>query len=213
MGYTNKTTKFQLPQFVKTDKPQMADFNDAFKNIDDKAVSKSGDTMTGDLTVEKNTPRIVLKNADSDYSLRIHTTGNTPAFVNYKDADNYNGVYLNPLTSELKNRIKLMTKENGGTIKYHSLYGEHNKPTVTYTGNGSTALRNIVIGGTGSVVAISSSRGCAIVNPINGLCYSSSGGVEVLNSTKIKLQEGNLILATDNEKVNANGVTYTCTLL
>lgn len=82
-----------------------------------------------------------------------------------------------------------------------------NKPSGSYTGNGSATARTINTGGIGNVVEIHSSKGSAIVNAVNGLCYSS-GGVAAVASTEAKIVDGVITLTTTNEKLNANGVTY-----
>lgn len=114
--------------------------------------------------------------------------------------------HLDHSAQEVDDAVELAQKllpRNGSVTLHHT----GNKPSGSYTGNGSAASRTINVGGLGNVIEIHSSKGSAIVNAVNGLCYSSAG-VAVVASTQAKMVDGVLTLATDNDKLNANGVTY-----
>ena len=208
MGYTNKTTKFQLPQFIKTDKPQMADFNDAFKNIEDMAFPKSGGEISGNIEVKNGLPVMQLNNTSTGRSGRLFSSTDGTLYIrNAKDDNNRMAIYLQRENISNFYNVFRMQKVLNGAATYYSIFGEHNKPVGSYTGNGSAASRTIETGGIGHVVKIHSSKGTAFVTPANGLCYSS-GGVDVLVSTASKMVDGVITLATDNAQLNANGVTY-----
>lgn len=83
-----------------------------------------------------------------------------------------------------------------------------NKPTGSYTGNGSAVSRNINTGGIGSVVVIRSSNGSAILTSAAGLVFSGLGGVSAIGYVVGHMANGTITLATDNAMLNANGVKY-----
>ena len=106
------------------------------------AVAKTGDTMTGNLTVEKSAPYVYLKNSSTGRTLSVYMAGdNTAAFANRKDNNNYNGLYLTPETSSRDRILRLMRRVDGGTAEYYNVYGEHNitKSTTDLTA-GTSAL-------------------------------------------------------------------------
>lgn len=208
MAYLNKTKNFALPQYKTTEKPQMNDFNTAFKNIDEMAFLVTGGTFSGDIKVEKKLPYITISNTSVDREIRLyHGTDGVFYLRNVLDDNNRTAIYLQPETiSNFNNALRLQKIANGET-SYYSIWGDHNKPTGSYTGNGSAAQRTIDIGGNSSVIAIRSSKGSALVNLANCLCYNASA-VTVIGSAEIALAEGALTLLTTNACLNANGVKY-----
>lgn len=115
-------------------------------------------------------------------------------------------IFLGPFAQDDGNNLRIYP-DGKVTIKGGEALHTGNKPSGTYTGNGSAVARTIQTGGLGNVVEIHSSNGSAIINPVNGLCYSSAG-VSVVAPTESQFVDGVLTLATTNEKLNANGVTY-----
>ena len=309
MGHTNKTAKFQLPQFIKTDKPQMADFNDAFKNIDDKAVSKAGDTMTGDLYVNKLYPSILLGDSGGKGAQTFIQNANHITWITTRNdigvGDNYRGIIVGDAESysNLKSAVKVVEKINGGAVQYYNIYGEHNKPTAddvgarsntwmptpadvgavsktgdtisgkvtientgfqtqlkikrtgstlgvaipfendngllgaigmtakgavtfvgssdtskllfsevnkptgTYTGNGSAESRTVQTNGVGKFVYIQSSQGVAILTGTTGVCWDTSG-VRSIPYAEGHFADGIITIASDDPVLNMNGVAY-----
>ena len=120
--------------------------------------------------------------------------------------DQYNsGAYIEQEVTLGANFVRYQRRWNGSA--WGAWFATGGKVSGSYTGNGDATARTIDTGGIGNVVEIHSSKGSAIVNAVNGLCYSSSG-VAALASTAAKFVGGVLTLATDNDKLNANGVTY-----
>ena len=111
---------------------------------------------------------------------------------------------------------------NGGRI-YTGAQNElttANKPTGTYTGNGSAAERQICIGDSSvdvySTVTISSSTNdtIAIVTRDGGaICVGTNGSVTKLSKSNVSISYTEsigtvLVLLTTNACLNANGVSY-----
>ena len=90
-----------------------------------------------------------------------------------------------------------------------AVYGEHNKPTGTYSGNGSTTSRTVSCGSAtnGKMLYIGSSAGVALVTQTGAICLSS-GSVTGLKYANANYGNGTLTIATDNVCLNKSGTTY-----
>ena len=102
-------------------------------------VSKTGDTMTGNLTILKSFPTLTLKNNKEDIDQRsaILNMGNDGwlALGNKKDDNNYTYLYMsNEGASNLNEILKISRKVNGGEAEGYKIYHEGNKPTVADVG-------------------------------------------------------------------------------
>ena len=102
------------------------------------AVSKSGDTMTGDLTINKKYPTTKLndteKGAQTFFQNANHITWLTSRNV-ADDTNNSRSLIVGDSNAyaDKKNAAKFVDKVNG-TLNYYNLYGEHNKPTAADVG-------------------------------------------------------------------------------
>lgn len=106
------------------------------------------------------------------------------------------------------------TDVSGGKTVH--LFGEHNKPRGTYTGNGSSSVRYIETSGIGSLLLIYSDDGSAIVSPVGALILTADGKVESLahrpdltipNDTAVFI-DGVFVMYTNNISLNKSGQTY-----
>ena len=86
-----------------------------------------------------------------------------------------------------------------------------NKPSGSYTGNGSAAARTIDVGGIGKFVAVYSNNAgtspALIVTPL-GAFGKNSSGVKALGYNDVRFADGVLTVASADNDVNANGKTY-----
>lgn len=104
-------------------------------------------------------------------------------------------------------------KDSGGNSDY-KLYGEHNKPTGSYTGNGSSTSRTIDVGGVGQLLLITGNKYFTLVT-VNG-CFTglyTSTTASVIPGAECKFDGGILTIASTKTNINANGVTYYYRLL
>jgi len=92
--------------------------------------------------------------------------------------------------------------------KYYTLFGEHNKPTGTYTGNGDATQRIIETGGKGYGAIITCANGTALLFNSSGLAFNPNG-IEVIPYAEGKGVGSSITLATTHRLLNAEGVTYT----
>lgn len=90
--------------------------------------------------------------------------------------------------------------------KGYSIFGEHNKPTGTYTGNGSAEQRTINTGGIGRVVAIYSGARMAIATG-GGTILADSSGITYINDCTIG-SDGNINMASSHSAINQSGQGY-----
>jgi len=83
----------------------------------------------------------------------------------------------------------------------HELLHTGNKPTGTYTGNGSATERTISSGGIGHCIMIwnNQTQTSTILTP---------KGADEIPYTSARFQDGTIRLATTDASLNANGVTY-----
>ena len=111
------------------------------------AVAKSGDTMTGNLSINKTTPEIDFKNTaitDGRFGYVMMASDKTFNIGNYLNGSNKQALYIQPETAVLKNAIRLLRTIDGST-KYYSVLHEGNLSdlgaariaTGSYTGTGT----------------------------------------------------------------------------
>lgn len=172
--------------------------------------------MTGPLLMEGN--RINMSPdanwSSGAYNSINHGTDGLTLTTRY-DGANRNFVVKNTSVA-LQNAIQFWdTPKN----RSYSMFGENNKPTGSYTGNGSSTQRTI------QVPNILESRGLLLYAYKNNNAYASAlvlqTGAILINSTgtvsgvpfaqarwSYGSGTGNLVLATTNACLNENGITY-----
>lgn len=97
------------------------------------------------------------------------------------------------------------TKEDKFKNSY-SIFGEHNKPSGSYTGNGSATSRTITVGGIGNLLITYSANGSAFITRL-GAIILSSGTMKALTYSEAHYQDGILTLATTDSVINANSIS------
>ena len=173
----------------------------------DKVVPLDGSkTMTGDLTLEKTFPVFSLKNTNNGQTGRMNVgNDNTVGFYNRTDDNNTVGVYLKKAAQKSADAFCVSHKFNG-TTNYYTVLHTGNKPSGTYTGNGSATSRTISVDGIGDWIAIKSNNGIAILS--NNGVSSTGSAVAAIPYSAAHFTSGTLTLATTDALLNANGVTY-----
>lgn len=130
------------------------------------------------------------------------------AFKTSKDETNSIVLMLWP-NNALANKLLLRDYENGIATGTYNIYGEHNKPSGSYTGNGSATSRTINTGGIGSAILIWSNNGyVSLCSVYGGFGRTANVTAQALSGNIVKFETGILTLTTDNVALNANGVTY-----
>lgn len=129
---------------------------------------------------------------------------NTPG-----DATNYNSLVIN--STAQPNPLMVKTSKNGVLTNY-KVFGEFNRPTGSYAGNGSATKREIAIGGTGAVLNIRSGYSLVFVWSYGAVIFTNST-VQTLAATEVKFQNGVFTLSTTNSILNSNGATMQYSVL
>lgn len=166
------------------------------------AVSKTGDKMTGDLATCRD---------DGGYA-RIAAALDGAYFqsVERDDVNTRRQLCIDNMTKndDDASAVHFQVLRGGIVTAKHNIYHAGNKPSGSYTGNGSAAVWTVDTKGIGHAIVIFSSVGNAFVTYWGGLIFSSSGGVEPLGGNSVHFRDGVLTMATDHHRLNANGQTY-----
>lgn len=130
------------------------------------------------------------------------------ASVNKSNGNNRQIRVYHDGSNDLINSVSLVNQINE-TISGYLLFGEHNKPRGSYTGNGSASSRQINIGGIGSFLLISGANIIAIVSEYGSISFNTAYNVvNCLNAESINFRNGVLTLATDDGGINYPSISY-----
>ncbi len=96
------------------------------------AVKTTGDTMTGDLTIEKGLPMFYLRNTSGERyaNFQVDNDGNLNIW-NSADSSNTNFITIKPETSNIENSIRFTHRTNGSTNVYNVLTEANAKDIVS----------------------------------------------------------------------------------
>ena len=192
--------------------------------FEDEVLPLDGGDLTGNIYVKSTLPHMGVANtnwreqgyADSSVFLEQRGTG-LGTLLNYNQAGDYLGLAIGNIAHDATmlpaRPLSLLVKNNTFDTTYYTIFGEHNKPSGSYTGNG--AKRTIKIGGIGKCVYIYASDGTiqAFATDKTGFGWEffsngSATDIEIVN-TDVSYTNGNLyILKGSNNSLNTNGVTY-----
>lgn len=178
----------------------------------DYAVPLDGSkAMTGTLTIaHASYPALRLnQSANGDntdiyngtHSVQIKKRNTTGSDANYRRIILYDSSGQN----NLQNALQISDCVNGSE-KWYNILHTGNKPSGSYTGNGSATSRTIETGGIGSVCAVFGYGGFAIVT-LHGGIIRTTAGIIGLSQTEAVFANGVLTLATTNDVLNRNGST------
>ncbi len=100
------------------------------------------------------------------------------------------------------------TKEDKFKNSY-SIFGEHNKPSGSYTGNGSATSRTINVGGIGKFVAIKNNSVIVIASSGGAVLFHlTSSSIIYYASSTINFSNGVLTIASSDTKINSTNGVY-----
>ncbi len=177
------------------------------------ALSVTGGKLSGGLSIEKSSPELLLKHTDTGrFMLLSVNSDNIMKLSNVTDGSNRTVIMLNDETADINELIKLRKTQAGDTNEY-ILFGEHNKPSGSYVGNGSSAERYIATGGLNGgncgAVLIYSENGTVLLTRGYSPGFGS-GGTSVFSQdiAGVSSTEGRIFLKTTNTMLNKSGVTY-----
>lgn len=151
------------------------------------ALPQAGGSMTGKLTI----PAIEFQGSSSH--------GGYIDFHFNKDTGDYT-------TRIVENGAGLLVMDVAGAGGYEIL-SLYNKPTGSYTGNGSSSKRTIDTGGIGNAAIVRTGDAFALVT-ISGAIGKKGTSNFVINYNEAQFIDGILYLNTTNSAFNTSGATY-----
>ncbi len=98
----------------------------------------------------------------------------------------------------------------GGTLKQYRILGDHNKPTGSYTGNGSATARTINVGGIGGWLGVCSGSYIIGIITQNGAMFfnTTNSTVKCFPVAQAKYISGVLTISSADDLLNKNGSAY-----
>ena len=170
-------------------------------------------------------------------NLNIHKTGQAPATLIDSNGGTINGaldfkvgnykgaiiadseLIIRNITDEATNtytnigigdgRIGIAKFSNGNLSMYGDVLHTGNKPTGSYTGNGSATSRTINTGGIGSELLFRCGGEVGLFSKYGGVVFNSGmSQVFYFTAEEMKFENGVLTLATASVYVNDNGGSY-----
>lgn len=179
----------------------------------------------GELYIQTPTENIVVCGADGTKTFHGTATGNLPLdgggtikksgydVVQIENTSLFNSYVLfkgtNGLCGGLGFRnVDAPTFLNSEQNVLYDILHTGNKPSGTYTGNGSATARTIATGGIGKALLIEGNTGTCLVFGMGGAIGVRGGDIKNYGATIADYANGVLTLATTEDMLNASGVTY-----
>lgn len=214
---TNTELASEIEGEAPTIDPAITNLIDSLTAEDVGALPIEGGTVSGDIvvTAEKTASFRAVSNKYNRRST-FQNDGNSTYVLNGSlDSSDYSGFTIDSQAS-LVNKFLVCDKPNGGSIEYYKLFGEHNKPYGSYTGNGSVTARQIFHSGMLKRMIIITGNDWITFVPYEACSVSinCTSGQIVSHGWNVTAGSGrDISIKTDSPSVNANGVTYRYWLL
>lgn len=184
---------------------------DSIKTDVEGKVSKLGDTMNGNLTIQNAAPGIELFDPEYDGRTRLYkdVSSNADYGTMLSDIDATGDIdSLNIRRSAaLLDKLSLYVENANGTSSRYAIYGAHTKPWGSYTGNGAATARQVNTAGNGYACIVHSANGTSIVMA-RGAIRVVGGVFSWLASAQVYFKNGILYIATTDSALNTSGTSY-----
>lgn len=184
------------------------------------ALSLNGGTVIGDVYAKSfestNTTytQMRLKQTDNNTKLVLQNAGTVADFTLHETidgADDYRGLRLcSAQHNDLENALVLRSATNGAE-KQSVVFGQHNKPNGSYTGNGSATRRYVEVGGISQAILIrKDSADSFVIVTSEGALVKNGASVSAVSKDEAYWYEptGTLQLNSANVALNESGKTY-----
>lgn len=184
---------------------------DSIKDDLSGKVSKLGDTLNGNLTIQNTAPGVEMWDPEADARSRVYKDAN--ASNDYgtcvADIDKNGGIDMLNIrrSAALLDKLSMYV---GGTR--YAIYGAHTKPWGAYTGNGAAAVRQVNTTGNGYACIVHSASGTSIVMA-RGAIRVGGGVFSWLPSGQAYFKNGILYIATTDSALNTSGTSYSYEVL
>lgn len=167
------------------------------------AMNKSGDTMTG----------LLINCSDGSSGLAAYLGNQYGAYLEaFQNGDykNRRQLYVGHKNNfaDFTQAIRVLDIEDGAVTANIPVLTTGNKPSGSYTGNGSATTRTIETGGIGNVCAVWGNEYMLIVTPVGCIYTYSPQYTHALGDANIKFVNGILTIESSVAFYNASGVTY-----
>ena len=194
-----KTTNYGLNKPESIDFYNVEDFNENAEIIDKKLKELFAELANYLLKSNNSKPTM---NCNSNTVLALNSVGGTLAWLDFC----INGADVGSLGFRSDGTAMLWSNGN-----YYNILHTGNKPSGTYTGNGSSNTRTVKTGGLGSVIVVwnSGNKRCAFVYH-NGAFHvnPADGTFEVAADNSVTFKDGTLTIGTNKGFINVDGYTY-----
>lgn len=180
-----------------------------------KAMPRDGSgMMTGNIIFEKSNPMMVMRNTTGD-GAAIQTFSNKAAIFAFNDATatttaDYRRFDLcnNAAQADFSKALVLRDVTSGKATEFNILH-TGNKPSGSYTGNGSATSRTINVGGIGNTLIIYTLNNIVLVSKYNAIGFNvNMQTMTYYTNSELHFDGGILTIASDKSYVNSNGATY-----
>ena len=189
---------------------------DSIKADIEASGTKVNPTFNGKVLIQGDAPEIEMWDPVSDSRTRIYKDANANAdygtVIADIDANADRDLLRLRRAATLADKLALLVEQPNGTHTTYQVYGAHNKPWGTYTGNGVTSVRQVTTGGNGFACIVRSSSGTCIVMG-SGVMRAAGGTFTWLPSGQSYFKNGILYIASTDAALNASGTTYTYEVL
>lgn len=180
------------------------------------ALPKTGGTLSDDLDIECNTQASfrAISTANKRKSTFQQDALNTYIVNGSTEENTYFGFIFDSAADSIADKIKIVNRTNTERNLYRA-FGEHNKPSGSYTGNGSATVRAINLGGIiGNAIVIKGAGHITFcLSGVGAFSVNVESGAIVSHNAAINFEANTLYLGVSNACVNGNGITYTWQVL
>lgn len=152
----------------------------------------------------------------NSFQQSVYGSYNTVSLRNWKSTNdiNKNGYDLSLYRNLGANNALYLQEYVDGKATSYRIFGEHNKPSGTYTGNGSATSRMIEIGGIGNaVIVICTANSTALIITASGAFGKTGGSTGYFSYDTVHFTNGIITIASTDGSLNASGKNYTYQVL
>ena len=148
----------------------------------------------------------------ADASEFLPLDGSVPMSGDLKHSNANGAFYIRNFTADYSKNASLEVNAEYQKVSFldtnqnvYNIYGEHNKPFGSYTGNGSATKREIAIGGIGYALLIHSQYGFVLATPSGSIIRMDSS---ITATSNAYYMNGKLTITSTDNNLNENGITY-----
>ena len=177
------------------------------------ALPLTGGTISNELVVSNaGASSVRLVSTDNQRRTTVQQDEDLTYILNSSTKNNeYFGLAM-PASESLANKLRFLVKTPDASTVWYKVFGEHNKPSGQYSGNGSVSKREIPISNSGNgdflyIIDVTTGTNFAIVS-YSGALLASGGTVTKVARSVAYFEYGKLYINSNSNALNASGTTY-----